>query len=895
MLSPEEQQASFADAAYSLLVNRSCTIPEKAMSLSLICESLYAMKPSKPRPSKPLECLRKHPHKFVVVEAKTTWHVWAISVPARPPATSSVAGLDQPPQPSTGDVDSSATPLDTQLIQILQLELARGGVDMGMCGNALYGPNVLQREGVKQHLKTAGGLHAWLSGFPHVFTVSQYVYGSGYTVSLAAQQAKSPPPVWTPVAAAAGASSRSLLHDSASRYSAPSASPVAIHTPPSSTPHQNASAHAAASVSGSTSRGFFDVPAVTHISASPQSAAAAGTHHTSQHSIQNFPKLAAALPAAAVESYRLPSGQLVELVQTIEHLKQLIAADAVLRGDARCVVAVDCEGVPESLHLMQLAYHTTALAKRVLILDGVRLGEDAMCTLLAPLLTSDVTVKLFHDVHMDAVALADIGGVQLTNCIDSQLVMELLHGSLHMGFNDTLQKLDHATHTSKSAIKKQMNAADGSIFSRRPLTRELVEYAALDVALLLSIKDSLLGALAPNELQDIQTASDIRAAYAVMSGGQRRVCADLSNDYSLASRELMEVFRPDCMEAIKPLVVSNEISALLSLLPADITSDLIGHEEGLSDIQLDKGRRPLAWSNGTRLFLGAEERTVSMDELEGIVKRLGGFGSDNRAGLEAQLHRISAIRNRADTIIGLTMRVGRHVGGNAAMIADILFRDDKSILFLGEPGSGKTTIVREATRLLAEMRNVLIVDTSNEIAGDGDVPHPCVGLARRLQVRHLADQCSVMIEGVQNHTPEVMVIDEIGRPEEVDAARTCKMRGVRMIASAHGDLRKLIKNKQLKGLVGGIEVVTLGDEAARQEAKRQGAAAGGMQKVKSQRAGQPIFDVIVELHRGELHEWRVVMNCADAVDRVLEGGDYLVQRRSRDPGTGELFLELQKA
>lgn len=496
---------------------------------------------------------------------------------------------------------------------------------------------------------------------------------------------------------------------------------------------------------------------------------------------------------------------------------------------------------------------------------------------------------------MDAAALAKIGGVQLANCIDSQLVMELLHGSLHMGFNDALQKLDHATHTSKSGIKKQMNSAGGSIFSCRPLTRELVEYAALDVALLLSIKDSLLGALAPNELQNIQKASDIRAQHAATSGGRRRVCADLSNDYSLASRELMEVFRPESMQAIEPLVVSNEISALLSLLPADITSDLIGHEEELSDIQLDKGRRPLAWSNGARLFLGAEERTVSMDELEGIVKCLGGFGSDNRAGLEAQLHRISAIRNRADSIIGLTMRVGRYVGGNAAMIADILFRDDKSILFLGEPGSGKTTIVREATRLLAEMHNVLIVDTSNEIAGDGDVPHPCVGLARRLQVRHLADQCSVMIEGVQNHTPEVMVIDEIGRPEEVDAARTCKMRGVRMIASAHGDLRKLIKNKQLKGLVGGIEVVTLGDEAAKLEAKRQGAPAGGMQKVKSQRAGQPIFDVIVELHRGELHKWRIVMNCADAVDRVLEGDDYLVQRRTRDPGTGELFLELQKA
>jgi stage III sporulation protein SpoIIIAA len=579
----------------------------------------------------------------------------------------------------------------------------------------------------------------------------------------------------------------------------------------------------------------------------------------------------------------------------MSRLKQLIAADPALRGDARCIVAVDCEGVPESLHLMQLAYTTTERVTRVIVLDGVMLGEIDMCKLLQPLLTSDMTVKLFHDLHMDAAALAKIGGVELANCIDSQLVMELLYGTLHMGFNDMLQKLDHASHPYKSAIKQQFNSGDGSIFSRRPLTRQLVEYAALDVTLLLSVKDNLFKALAPTQLEKIQKCSNIRAHYAATSGGRRRICADLSNGYALTSRELMQVFRPDYMQAIEPLVVSNEITALLSLLPADITSGLTGHEEDLSDIQLDKGRRPLAWCNGVRLFLGAKEREVSTDELEAIVKRLGGFGSDNRAGLEAQLHRISAIRNRADTIIGLTMRVGRCVGGNAAMIADILFRDDKSILFLGEPGSGKTTIVREATRLLAEMRNVLIVDTSNEIAGDGDVPHSCVGLARRLQVRHLADQCSVMIEGVQNHTPEVMVIDEIGRPEEVEAARTCKMRGVRMIASAHGSLRKLIKNSKLKGLIGGIEVVTLGDAAARLEAKRQGALAGGLNKVKAQRVGQPIFDVIVELQRGELHEWRIVTNCADAVDRVLDGGDYLVQRRTRDPATGELFLQLQKA
>ena len=605
--------------------------------------------------------------------------------------------------------------------------------------------------------------------------------------------------------------------------------------------------------------------------------------------------LAERVPAAESASFRLASGELVEFVQSIVRLRQLIACNAELRGDVDCIVAVDCEGVPESLHLIQLAFTSTGRACCVIILDGVKLGELEMCQLLAPLFSSELALKMFHDLHMDAAALARIGGIRLANCIDAQLGMELLHGTLCMGFNDMLQKLGHAAHPSKFAVKQQMKASNGSIFSRRPLSRELVEYAAIDAALLLSVKDSLLGALEAAQYENIRQASNIRAQHAAASGGRRRICADLSNYYVLASREFMQVFRPESMQAIEPLVVSNEIDPLLSLLPADIASSLDGHEEHLSDIQLDKGRRPLAWSAGQRVFLGDEQRLVSAFELESIVSSLGGFGSDNRAGLEAQLHRISAIRNRADTIIGLTMRVGRHVEGNAAMIADILYRDDVSILFLGEPGSGKTTIVREATRLLAELHNVLIVDTSNEIAGDGDVPHPCVGLARRLQVRSLADQCSVMIEGVQNHTPEVMVIDEIGRPEEVEAARTCKMRGVRMIASAHGDLRKLIKNKQLKGLVGGIEVVTLGDEAAKAEAKRHGAPAGAMSKVKSQRAGPPIFDVIVELQRGALHEWRIVMDCADAVDRILDGDVYLVQGRTRDPDTGELFIQFQQA
>ena len=182
----------------------------------------------------------------------------------------------------------------------------------------------------------------------------------------------------------------------------------------------------------------------------------------------------------------------------------------------------------------------------------------------------------------------------------------------------------------------------------------------------------------------------------------------------------------------------------------------------------------------------------------------------------------------------------------------------------------------------------MIADTSNEIAGDGDVPHPCVGLARRMMVDGLAAQAEVMIECVQNHTPEIMVIDEIGRGSEVEAARTCKNRGVRLVASAHGDLRKLVKNGKLRGLVGGVEQQMLGDAAAREEQKRHGDAV--MSKVKATRAGPPIFDLIVELRRGALHEWRIVFDVAGAVDAILDRQAYACQRRTRDPATGAVFL-----
>jgi stage III sporulation protein SpoIIIAA len=255
------------------------------------------------------------------------------------------------------------------------------------------------------------------------------------------------------------------------------------------------------------------------------------------------------------------------------------------------------------------------------------------------------------------------------------------------------------------------------------------------------------------------------------------------------------------------------------------------------------------------------------------VERIGRFGGDNRAGIGRTLHRISAIRNRRGEVVGLTCRVGRAVRGTVALIRDVV-EQGRSILILGRPGVGKTTLLREAARVLADElgKRVVVVDTSNEIAGDGDVPHPGIGRARRMQVARPAEQHSVMIEAVENHMPEVIVIDEIGTELEAAAARTIAERGVQLVGTAHGrTLDNLLVNPTLADLVGGVQAVTLGDEEARRR---------GTQKTVLERKAPPTFDVLVEQESWQclaLHK-----DVAEAVDDILRGQAPMVEMRERD-------------
>ncbi|MCP9858835.1 MULTISPECIES: AAA family ATPase [unclassified Cyanobium] len=298
------------------------------------------------------------------------------------------------------------------------------------------------------------------------------------------------------------------------------------------------------------------------------------------------------------------------------------------------------------------------------------------------------------------------------------------------------------------------------------------------------------------------------------------------------------------------------------MLPPVVQRALAGPEqrEGLLEVVLDLGRVPEARYPGRVLALGAD--AIERSDLAAVLQRLGPFGGDNRAGIERTLHRISAIRNRTGDVVGLTCRVGRAVFGTVAMVRDLL-DTGQSLLLMGRPGVGKTTALREIARVLADdlQRRVVVIDTSNEIAGDGDIPHPAIGRARRMQVARPELQHQVMIEAVENHMPEVIVIDEIGTELEAQAARTIAERGVMLVATAHGnELANLIRNPTLSDLVGGIQSVTLGDEEARRRRT---------QKTVLERAAEPTFPLAVEMH--SRHRWLVHRDVAGTVDLLLRG------------------------
>ena len=313
-----------------------------------------------------------------------------------------------------------------------------------------------------------------------------------------------------------------------------------------------------------------------------------------------------------------------------------------------------------------------------------------------------------------------------------------------------------------------------------------------------------------------------------------------------------------------------DLDKLLDHLPFFLTEHLIYHpqKEKLIEIVIDLGRRPEA-----RFLTGPEylsQKIISWQDLEFITKRISKFSNENRAGIDRTLHRISCIRNRQFLITGLTCRVGRAIFGTISLARDLL-ESGKSILILGKPGVGKTTIIREIARVLSDEmeKRVIIVDTSNEIAGDSDVPHPGIGRARRMQVTQTDLQHQVMIEAVENHMPQVIIIDEIGTELEALAARTIAEKGVQLVGTTHGVcLENLIKNPPLTDLIGGIQYVTLSDD----EAKRR-----GTQKSILERKAYPAFQIAIEIN--DQNTWTIHENVQESIDHLLRGTFAVTQIR----------------
>ena len=328
---------------------------------------------------------------------------------------------------------------------------------------------------------------------------------------------------------------------------------------------------------------------------------------------------------------------------------------------------------------------------------------------------------------------------------------------------------------------------------------------------------------------------------------------------------------------------TDDLKLLWEVLPPAVRTAVEAHprRDELVELVLDLGRLPEARFPDAGEFLS--DQPVTREDITYVVTRVGRFGKDNRAGIERTLHRISAIRNRVGDAIGLTCRVGRAVFGTVDILRDVI-EAGESILLLGRPGVGKTTILREAARVLADEldKRVIVVDTSNEIAGDGDVPHPGIGRARRMQVPSPEEQHAVMIEAVENHMPQVIVIDEIGTTAEALAARTIAERGVQLIATAHGNtLENLLQNPTLSDLVGGIQAVTLSDEEARRR---------GTQKTVLERKAPPTFEVLIEIQ--DKDRLAVHHDVAEVVDRFLRDVPPRPELRTRKEDGG---VEIERA
>jgi len=598
-------------------------------------------------------------------------------------------------------------------------------------------------------------------------------------------------------------------------------------------------------------------------------------------------------------------------ITSVESAEIEVARITRLCSQDKSMLILDCEGINLSaegeLTLLQVAFSADGKEECTIFDVKQMCGVNNRLQKFKPLkklLENDI-VKVVHDVHMDAAAINQQFSSKICNVIDTQLVLEYFNGKMLGSIGEFLDWCNVPRPQIKKEGRKIFDD-DPKAWGLRPLPIKLLEYAAEDVRCLLKTIDFWKPLIQQNIDTILKTASDIRCNLPPLTARRRAIGFGRlpeTERSDIQSWELLSSIDPKLVNYLGKTEVTSKIDDLLDIIPQrfrDVLHALILSAKSesrseLTDIIFEVGRHPYAYfGQRNRVHLSKEDNDlVTRDMLKKILDPLDNkFGADNRAGIDGSLHRISAIRSKSQEIYSLTLRVGRVVHGSTSLVEDILNNRELSVLIMGSPGSGKTTVIREMAKYLSENEdNVIVVDTSNEICGDGIVPHPSVGMARRMMVPKLEMQANVLIEAVQNHTPDVIICDEIGRPAEVDAMQTVKERGVRVIASAHGNLRSLVANNKLCGLIGGVETVTVGDG----KAYRDQSMLGQFSKVRQQRAGSPVFDVVIELKPKEVDKWTIILGVEKAVDKILSGKSCQAQIRRRDADSGLATLELVQA
>ena len=618
------------------------------------------------------------------------------------------------------------------------------------------------------------------------------------------------------------------------------------------------------------------------------------------------------IPPVTHQQVTIPGGPCFQFVDDISKATELINQ---LRNVS--VIGLDIEGDLSrggQLSIIQVSMDTQDEGVRVFIFDILKCPQIIDVGGLQDILSQKGITKVLHDCRQDCQALFSQHNVRLCNVFDTQVAYAELHmeHGQQRGLNTVL---DQYAEGANNKLKGEIIHRRG-LWDSRPLAPELLSYAAQDVESIIAAHRKMKRDLEEQGklqivMERVDNIIDGICSVHVQSNVDASDCLPMGllHDYPMGTTKFIQFNEiGECILSHEPFIKGEgvkdktvppnrdlkDLYELADILPKDIRKAFYDFpvRDFTTEIVLDMGRRPLvryvlSGGDGDDIQTCSGElgcREICRKDLDQICKseKLGSYTSDNRAGFSSTLHRISRKLNRSGQTIALTLRVGRMVQGSTQMITDIV-SSSRSVLLLGIPGVGKTTLLREYSRVLAcSNKRVEIVDTSNEIAGDGDVPHHSVGQARRMMVNDRREQHRVMIEAVQNHMPQCIIVDEIGTKAEANAAGDIAQRGVQIVATAHGKrVSDLLQSAELCGLVGGLHTVILGDE----EAQRRGLRS----KSVRERKGPPVFDTIVEIRSH--HHWVVYHDVASAVDDILGGRTSPVfEVRSLDPATGEITV-----